>query len=353
MTWLIWRLHRTQLSIGATVLAAFTVLLFITGLQMATQYHSALIACAASHSCAGLGNTLFLGNHPVGFLVIMTLGVPVLFGLFLGAPLVAAELEAGTGQFAWMQSITRKRWLAATTGWMLLTAAVWGGAVSGLVTWWSGPDNALQLDAFKPGRFDIMGIVPVGYAVFAMALGIAAGAVVRRTLPAMAITLAGFIIVRAAIALWVRPYYLSPVTTTYNLLKGYTPPGSAWTIAQGVRGPAGNLDPVPERVRRSRRAARLPPAFLRGGEGHRWRRGVLPAGTGRLPRVRHLPARRPLLGLPGDRNRYLRGPRRRPHRARRSGTAPARRLMAARLSATRRDGRCGLQRSDRPGPGSR
>jgi hypothetical protein len=245
MTWLIWRLHRTQLSIGAAVLAAFTVLLFITGLQMATQYHSALIACAASHSCAGLGNTLFLGNHAVGFLVIMTLGVPVLFGLFLGAPLVAAELEAGTGQFAWMQSITRKRWLAATTGWMLLTAAVWGGAVSALVTWWSGPDNALQLDAFKPGRFDIMGIVPVGYAVFAMALGIAAGAVVRRTLPAMAITLAGFIIVRAAIALWVRPYYLGPVTTTYNLLKGYTPPGSAWTIAQGVRGPAGNLIPPP------------------------------------------------------------------------------------------------------------
>ncbi len=243
MTWLIWRLHRTQLSIGVALLAALTVLLLITGLQMAAQYHAALVACSASHTCAGLGNTLFLGNHAVGFLVIMTLGVPALFGLFLGAPMVATELETGTGQFAWMQSITRKRWLAVTTGWLLLTAAVWGGAVSGLVTWWSGPDNALQLDAFKPGRFDIMGIVPVGYAVFAMALGIAAGAVVRRTLPAMAITLAGFIAVRAAIALWVRPYYLSPVTTTYNLLKGYTPPGSAWSLAQGIRGPAGNLIP--------------------------------------------------------------------------------------------------------------
>ncbi len=243
MTWLIWRLHRTQLSIGVALLAALTVLLLITGLQMAAQYHAALVACSASHTCAGLGNTLFLGNHAVGFLVIMTLGVPALFGLFLGAPMVATELETGTGQFAWMQSITRKRWLAVTTGWLLLTAAVWGGAVSGLVTWWSGPENALQLDAFKPGRFDIMGIVPVGYAVFAMALGIAAGAVVRRTLPAMAITLAGFIAVRAAIALWLRPYYLSPVTTTYNLLKGFTPPGAAWSFAQGIRGPAGNLIP--------------------------------------------------------------------------------------------------------------
>ena len=243
MTWLIWRLHRTQLSIGVALLAALTVLLLITGLQTAAQYHSALVACAASHTCASLANTLFLGNHAVGFLVIMTLGVPALFGLFLGAPMVATELETGTSQFAWMQSITRKRWLAVTAGWLLLTAAVWGGAVSGLVTWWSGPDNALQLDAFKTGRFDIMGIVPVGYAVFAMALGIAAGAVVRRTLPAMAITLAGFIAVRTAIALWLRPYYLSPVTTTYNLLKGYTPPGSAWSFAQGIRGPAGNLIP--------------------------------------------------------------------------------------------------------------
>jgi hypothetical protein len=243
MTWLIWRLHRTQLYIGTAILAALTVLLLITGLQMASQYHSALTACAASHSCASLGSTVFLGNHAVGFLVIMTLGVPALFGLFLGAPLVATELETGTGQFAWMQSITRKRWLAVTTGWMLLTAAAWGGAVSGLVTWWSGPDNALQLDPFKTGRFDIMGIVPVGYSLFAMALGIAAGALMRRVLPALAVTLAGFIAVRAVIALLVRPHYMSPVTTTYNLLKGYTPPGAAWQIAQGIRGPNGSLIP--------------------------------------------------------------------------------------------------------------
>ena len=81
-----------------------------------------------------------------------------------------------------MQSVTRKRWLAITAGEMLLAAAVWGGAVSALVTWWSGPDNALQLDQFKPGRFDIMGIVPVGYALFAMALGLCAGALLRRNL---------------------------------------------------------------------------------------------------------------------------------------------------------------------------
>jgi ABC-type transport system involved in multi-copper enzyme maturation permease subunit len=245
MTWLVWRQHRAQLYIGAALLAALAVLLLVTGLQVASQYHSALVTCTASHSCANLANTVFLGSHAVGFLVIMTLGAPALVGLFLGAPLVASEFETGTSQFAWMQSVTRQRWLAVKVGWMLLAAAVWGGAISGLVTWWSGPDNALQLDAFKTGRFDIMGIVPVGYALFAMALGIAAGTLLRRTLPALAVTLAGFIAVRATIALWLRPSYMSPVTVTYKLISGYTPPGSAWQITQGIRGPNGHLIPAP------------------------------------------------------------------------------------------------------------
>ena len=245
MTWLVWRQHRAQFYVGVALLAALAALLLTTGLQMASQYHSALAACVANHSCANLASTLFLGSHAVGFLVIMTLGAPALVGLFWGAPLVAAELETGTNQFAWMQSVTRKHWFAVKAGWMLLAAAVWGGVISALVTWWSGPDNALQLDQFKPGRFDIMGIVPVAYALFAMALGICAGVLLRRTLPALAVTLAGFIAVRATVTLWLRPHYMSAVTVTYNLLRGFTPTGSYWQLGQGVLDPSGHLVPQP------------------------------------------------------------------------------------------------------------
>jgi hypothetical protein len=162
------------LYLGAALLAAFAVLMVITGVQVADQWHAALAACGARHGCQNVGG-LFLGNHAVSFLVICTLGAPALVGLFWGAPLVAAEAEAGTTQFAWSQTVTRKRWLAVKVGWMLLAAAGWGGVISALVTWWSGPDNAQQLDAFKPGRFDIMGIVPVAYSLFAVALGIETG----------------------------------------------------------------------------------------------------------------------------------------------------------------------------------
>ena len=238
MTWLVWRQHRVQYCVGAALLAAFAVLIVITGAQVAHQYQASQAACAAGQGCRHLGG-LFLGSHVVGFLIISTLGAPALVGLFWGAPLVAAEAEAGTTQFAWMQSVTRRRWLAVKIGWMLLAAAVWGGVISALVTWWSSPDNAEQLDAFNPGRFDIMGLVPVAYSVFAVALGIAAGAVTRRVLPAMAVTLAGFIAVRAVVALWLRPHYMSAVTVFFKATSSFTPPGSFWPLSSGIIGPDG------------------------------------------------------------------------------------------------------------------
>jgi hypothetical protein len=235
MTWLVWRQHRLQFCLGAALLAAFAVLIVITGVQAADQYHAALAACAVNHSC----QNLFLGSHAVGFLVISTLGAPALVGLFWGAPLVAAESEAGTIHFAWMQSVTRRHWLTVKVGWMVLAAVVWGGVISALVTWWEGPNNALQLNAFDTGRFDIMGIVPVAYSLFALALGIAAGAMAHRVLPAMAVTLGGFIVVRAVVAFWLRRHYLSPVTVFYNVTHPVTPAGSYWSLATGVLFPNG------------------------------------------------------------------------------------------------------------------
>lgn len=247
MTWVVWRQYRLQAAIALALLAAFTAFMLVTGLQVASQWHAALRTCTADHACGNLPGTLFLGSHAVGFLVIMTLGVPAVLGILLGAPLLAAELESRTNEWAWAQSITRARWLAAKIGWPLLLAAVLGGAVSALVTWWSGPDNALQANAFDPGRFDIMGIAPVGYTVFAMALGICAGAVLRRVVPAIAVTLVGFIAVRFVIFSWLRARFISPVTTVYALTRHFAP-GGAWQLDSGYAGPAGQPIAAPQSV---------------------------------------------------------------------------------------------------------
>ncbi len=108
-----------------------------------------------------------------------------------------------------------------------------------------------------------MGIVPVGYAVFAMALGIAAGALLRRTLPAIAVTLGGFIAAAPGDRLRLRPHYLSAVTTIYQLGHARLhAAGSYWLIAQGIARPGrpGLISPAagPGRPSTACRSAAMP-----------------------------------------------------------------------------------------------
>jgi hypothetical protein len=246
MTWLVWRQHRNQAYVAAAALAAFAILLLVTGRQMAAQYQAALTACTASHTCGNLASTLILGGPVLDFLITLTVVVPCLLGVFWGGPLVAREFETGTTQFAWMQGTTRRRWLTVKVGWALLAAAAWGGAVSALVTWWSSPVNSLKQQNFQPSQFDIQGIVPIGYAVFAVALGIAVGTLLRRTLPAMAITLVVFTFLRLVIGQDFRSHYLTPLTKTFSFLHGPAmPTGSYWLVTGGVLGPGGRVPSSP------------------------------------------------------------------------------------------------------------
>ncbi len=215
------------------MLAAFAAGLIVTGLQMASQWHSALVACTASHTCGNLAKNLYLGSPVAQILITLTIGVPAVLGMLWGAPLAGHEIETGTCTFAWTQSITRGRWFTVKAGWLLLAAAAWGGAVTGLVTWWSGPKNALYGRAFQPGFFDVQGITPVGYALFATALGIAAGTLLRRTVPAIAIVLGGFVGLRLVFIQFIRQHYMTAVTAYYSPLAVFTPSGSSWVLSAG------------------------------------------------------------------------------------------------------------------------
>ena len=233
MTWLVWRQYRAQGAIAFALVAALAAVMLAGGLQIASHWHSMLAACSGHRACLQQQPPL-ASSEVVDALLLLGLMVPAVLGALWGAPLVAHELESRTCDFAWAQSVTRRRWLTVKVGWLLLAAAACGGLIAALVTWWSGPNNALQTNAFRPGQFDIQGIVPIGYAVFAMALGIAAGTVTRRTLPAIAVALGGFIALRLVIDDFVRPHYVAAVTTYYNVTGSFTPSGSAWLFSQGA-----------------------------------------------------------------------------------------------------------------------
>jgi hypothetical protein len=246
MTWVIWRQYRATAAIAGAILAAFAVLFLISGLQNAAKWHKALATCPGHGTCGGLAQIVSLTkgtvDGPVYTLTILTLAVPVLFGMFWGSPAVARERETGTVQYAWTQSVTRRRWLSVKVGWLLLAGAVFGGAVAGLVTWWYAPLNALNQGQFAQGNFDIQGIVPIGYAVFAVALGIAAGTLIGRSLPALAVTAGVFLAIRLVITYWVRVHFMPAVTTIYSVTQNFPAKGATWQLATGVVLPGGQLD---------------------------------------------------------------------------------------------------------------
>lgn len=195
MTWLAWR----QLRANAAVAAVAT--LAVVALLAATRQHIAEVAGTDALSSAYESMRL-LGTGLIG--------APAFIGAFWGAPMLARELEAGTHRLAWTQSVCRRRWLLTKLGLSALAAALLVGVLSVLFTWWSAPFDELG-NRIGTANFGQRGIVPVAYALFALALGTFAGTILRRTLPAMAATLVAFFVVRFAVQLVVRPRLLAPV----------------------------------------------------------------------------------------------------------------------------------------------
>lgn len=258
MTFLVWRLHRNQVLWAAGALAALGVLLIVTGVHMIDDYHRALSDCAATNSCGDLSSQLFRGDGAIFDVVNLTVVVPLLFGLFWGAPLVAKEIEDGTHNLAWTQGVSRRRWLSVNLAWVMLAAVLWAVALTSLVSWWRTPENALDS---RLTAFDVQGIVPIAYAVFAVALGIAVGTFVRRVLPALAVTLGVFVAVRVAVGNYLRPHFMTPIRVVTKIVVTTKGAGSAlislpgvpqhaWVLNGGLVGPNGQLDaPLPDACR--------------------------------------------------------------------------------------------------------
>ena len=218
MIWLTWRQFRLQALVVVGAVAVLAVFLVATGPGLADDYQRYTNDFLKQINFDRINQYLYVASQ------VLVYAVPPVIGAFWGAPLIARELETGTHRLVWNQSISRNRWLAIKLGVTGLAAMAITGLLTLVVSWWADPiDDAIgtgqAAGVFNVGRmlppvFGARGVVPIGYAAFAFALGVAIGLVVRRSLIAVAITLAAVIAVEVLSPMLLRPHLMAPIETS-------------------------------------------------------------------------------------------------------------------------------------------
>jgi hypothetical protein len=218
--WLAWRQQRTAVLGGLAAIAVVVVALVLSGLSMRAEFDRlGLGACAAptDFTCTELTRTFTDRYTFVQLLLPFALVIPALLGVLWGAPLVAREVEHGTHRMVWTQSVSRRRWLLTKVAVVAGATVVGLGALSLATAWWMQPLMDTRSKRFEPGIFDSVGVAPVAYGLAALLLGVAAGAWTRKLVPAMALALVLFVVLRVGVDVGIRPNFMEPVRATFAL----------------------------------------------------------------------------------------------------------------------------------------
>lgn len=213
MAWVTWRQHRAQLLTASAFVAFVAVAALATALPVRNAYHrQALSSCLPP--AARPGCDLLVSHFRGEFGSLAQAGrylflLPAL-ALLVGAPLLAREFEHGTFRLAWTQGVSRRRWLLSKTALLAASVVVAAAAVGAIAVWWRQPFDQVE-GRMIPSVFDVEGIVVPAYTFFALAVGVLAGLVLRRTLAAISLAAAAFVATRLGVEKLLRPHYLSPL----------------------------------------------------------------------------------------------------------------------------------------------
>jgi ABC-type transport system involved in multi-copper enzyme maturation permease subunit len=230
MAWVTWRQHRFALGGVAALLGAVALYLWFAGLQMHHAY-ATVAACrpASSYACQNQAiNFDTTYGSAADTIAVLLQVVPALIGAFVGAPVLARELETGTFRYAWTLGVGRRRWTLAKLVPLAATVAVAAGAFSLLFFWYYQPffadGNRIPLD---PKLFDLRWAVFAAWTLAAVAIGALAGLLIRRVVPAIAAALAVCAGLLCTARLYLQQHYMTPLTGR-NLSS---PPASTWIIS--------------------------------------------------------------------------------------------------------------------------
>jgi hypothetical protein len=232
--WVAWRQQRTETLIAMLLLGLAAAVVVPTGLHMASVYESEGIAACLADPGGDCREKLdaFAGRWDVAMNLSGWFNfVPGVLGILLAVPFVL-EFERGTFRLAWTQSVTSRRWVATRLALIVAAAVAASLLFTLLLTWWRGPlddVNGRMVDSFS-----LQGVVPIAYTLFAAALVVAIGVVLRRTAAAIGLALVLFFVVRIAVENSARPNYASALEETW--IVGSEPDlRTAWVFSKANR----------------------------------------------------------------------------------------------------------------------
>ncbi len=248
LTWVTWRQHRFALAGVLVVLGGLSLFMLFNGLAMHHAYTSLGLDTCGKLDGPGCQSQLTAFQQDYGswanHLPQLLMFLPGLIGVFVGAPLVARELESGTFRFAWTQGRSRVQWIVAKLVILAVVLTAFALAFSALSTWWYGPFDAITGQMSPYGAYEVSGLVFAARTLFGFTLGALLGLLIRRTVPAMAATAAGWAAVALPSMLWLRPLIQKPITTIGHPAKGAIAgshvPFNANVIDYWIQNPAGH-----------------------------------------------------------------------------------------------------------------
>lgn len=225
------RLCRGQIVITATLLLALGIGFTVDAATVSAfaQTHRVTDCLPAEPFCDALNSQMMKQYATFGQLLPYLGLLSAVIGAFWGAPLLGREYETGTSRLAWTQSVTRRSWMVVKIATLGGLVAIGGAALGLMVTNWLAAFSGFAVPGVLPDLSftAIRGPAPVGWWLFGFAVGVAAGAVTRRTLGAIAITFAVVIGALAVSNLFNATLGETQIATAAGLpLSDAVPPGS-------------------------------------------------------------------------------------------------------------------------------
>ncbi|WP_151774254.1 hypothetical protein [Streptomyces abyssomicinicus] len=236
LTWTVFRLHRWALWMWIAYVAVGSGLLLWAWGPAANGLESVAAGCdlggPAQPYCAnGVYEALSTYQEfmRLGFFAILL--APLLVGAWAAASLTARELETGTAELAWTQSVTPARWLTAKLALPAVVATAGTALLLGLyrLAHLEGAPLFTEIRQWTPSwwnedLFTAMGVVVLPRVLCAVAVGVLLGLLLKRTLASLG---TGLVLVGGGIFAFVLGRrFLWPTEIRYGR---DTPAGSPYT----------------------------------------------------------------------------------------------------------------------------